>query len=767
MADFSSGSNDLIAEILHWRALGRGPSSNEVADVSAQLAAGSNADTLLSALEAQQDPEGQFDGAWTISRAIPDGIHPSAAQGARIGNGKVLMESGSDPESMARVLVSAPVREGTGIRGVSGNAREMPNCTRVTLQDPLVAGSPAVTGWTQSLDMYESKFTSQYTSAAASVRADHFVLRQFPYGVLARYTVTPTATGLLPLYHVCTTGESLTDASYLVNQVAVSSESRVEIFQCRARVVDVDGGSGDHVVVASAYIGLPATWVPRGHNSLKSGRLGYYVAQVDGVAGEPFTFSVVSIVASSSDFDRPEVEAQRMLVHAAGVTPDELQAKHAERWAATWLSRVSVEPKAGASDEEVQNVQDTNKLLTSSLHLLYCSVREDSGLEVDPRGLSMVDTSGDGLATGHLWLVPLLCFFRPRAAREILDHRYRTLDAARQLAIAHGYAGAQFSSAADADVLRWSLSAPSRLYSSALICLGVWQYFLVTRDDDYLRRRGFEIMKAVADFYATRLEGDSGQGADAYSMTSVVDSSGTQVDGNVLTNYMAKLALQYTIEASYYLGYVPTPLWETVVNKIEVPILTETTDSEGTTRYHVVPTHDGDTGGSLDTLEPLIVLHPLFNKVLMSSQEFYDFTMLRDNVEMNDIRSTDNSESLIALATGYAQLARADLLAYEYADSAAAALTAVSSAPQWGHVTDESGAPSLSLACQYVLSIVMGFAGTTISGGVTSTRFFYQTPGISTKASSTLPVHWKSINMTGMGVNAAQSATTHNRLPYA
>ena len=192
MADLG-GSNvpEFIAELLYWRALGRAPTGDELAATSAQLQSGSNADVILGELSAARDPGGSFDGAWVISRAIPDGVTPDEAPGARIGNGKVMAESGNDPESLLRVLVSSPSR---GASGTTGNAREVPNATRMTLSDPL-EDPVAVTGWTQSLDMYESRFRSEYATDKGAVVADHFALRQFPFAMLSRYTVTPSATG--------------------------------------------------------------------------------------------------------------------------------------------------------------------------------------------------------------------------------------------------------------------------------------------------------------------------------------------------------------------------------------------------------------------------------------------------------------------------------------------------------------------------------------------------------------------------------------------
>jgi len=91
-------------------------------------------------------------------------------------------------------------------------------------------------------------------------------------------------------------------------------------------------------------------------------------------------------------------------------------------------------------------------------------------------------------------------------ARSMLDYRYDRLQAARQTAFANGYRGALFpwESAGSGGEDTPLCCIPIEIHITADIGMAAWQYYLVTRDRDWLHDRGYPLLEATADFWTSR-----------------------------------------------------------------------------------------------------------------------------------------------------------------------------------------------------------------------------------------------------------------------
>src|SRR5690606_2802120 len=111
-------------------------------------------------------------------------------------------------------------------------------------------------------------------------------------------------------------------------------------------------------------------------------------------------------------------------------------------------------------------------------------------------------------------------------------------------------------------------------------CVGwaFWKYYQVTKDKQWLRERGYPVLKEVADFWASRVER---MGPGRFAISNVIGANEWQetMDNNAFTNGMAITVLGYAAKAARELGMTPDPDWEHVAQNI--PILKF---PDGTTR---------------------------------------------------------------------------------------------------------------------------------------------------------------------------------------
>ena len=105
----------------------------------------------------------------------------------------------------------------------------------------------------------------------------------------------------------------------------------------------------------------------------------------------------------------------------------------------------------------------------------------------------------------------------------------------------------------DVDILT---GRPNKVWSgfieqhiTADVAFGVWQYSVITGDEDYMEKYGYELIMDTAIFWASRLEmGEDGK----YHINDVVgpDEYREHVNDNAFTNYMAHWNMQKAME--YY-----------------------------------------------------------------------------------------------------------------------------------------------------------------------------------------------------------------------
>ncbi len=173
----------------------------------------------------------------------------------------------------------------------------------------------------------------------------------------------------------------------------------------------------------------------------------------------------------------------------------------------------------------------------------------------------------------ELWMYPAVLVLHPEIAKSMVEYRFQRLEAAKRNAFSKGYKGAMYPwESAETGVEEtpvWALSGPFEHHITACVAIAAWNYYCVTQDKNWLREKGWPILSATADFWASRVERN---GPGKYDIKNVVaaDEWAENVDNNAFTNAAAKANLQFATEAAKLLNIAADPDWMNVANNIPI-----------------------------------------------------------------------------------------------------------------------------------------------------------------------------------------------------
>ncbi len=253
-------------------------------------------------------------------------------------------------------------------------------------------------------------------------------------------------------------------------------------------------------------------------------------------------------------------EAEKWIGEATGRGFDALFEQHRREWAKEWESiNLRVD-----GDEELADA-----LFFNTFHLLQVYNPDSDVFILPARGLHGYGYRGHVFWDTEIYAFPFYLFFKPDAARKILEFRCRTLCAAIENARRNGYKGAQYPwESADDGFEATPREVPLdltgerkvRIYTGDLehhitadIAYAVDLYYRFTGDKDFMERCGLRILFETARFWASRVEWDASR--NSYVIRRVIgpDEYHVGVDNNFYTNVMAKhnleLAAKYFEEA--------------------------------------------------------------------------------------------------------------------------------------------------------------------------------------------------------------------------
>ncbi|MFJ7998127.1 discoidin domain-containing protein [Streptomyces sp. NPDC096310] len=243
-----------------------------------------------------------------------------------------------------------------------------------------------------------------------------------------------------------------------------------------------------------------------------------------------------------------------------------LFAANAAAWAPLW-----------SADIDVLGRPDLGAWLRAARYGLLTGAREGSADSIAPTGLSSDNYAGLIFWDAEIFMFPALLATSPELARSVVEYRHRTREAAAENAAKLGFKGLFYPWTSGGSGYLWtecqSWNPPHCVTQNHLqsdIALAVWQYYEATGDRDWLRERGWPLLKGIAEFWASRVTAnDDG----TYSVKEVAgpDEYSNGVTDGVFTNAGAATALRRATEAAALVGEEPPAAWTRIADRIRIP----------------------------------------------------------------------------------------------------------------------------------------------------------------------------------------------------
>ena len=637
-------------------------------------------------------------------------INPSNYYGVTVANGMIGIVSSPEPFKVKEVVLAGAYDQYG--RGRGSNFLRSFNLLNMQLGiDGRNISAADVRNMKQELDMQKASFTCSFDYGdKATVTYTYYSLRHLPFTVLMDVSVTAKKDILVNSASVMEAPDALKDVQNYYNEIdrphvtisllTSSAKSPTgKLLMCASNTFLFSEKHGEEPRV------IHEMW----DNNMHLMKFSKTVK-----AGITYRFSVAGSSITSAHHDDPLNEAERMTIFAKLEGRERLLSFHGKAWAELWKSDIQIE-----GDPQAQ--QDVH----SMMYHLYSFVREGTDYSPSPMGLSGLGYNGHVFWDTELWMYPALLVLKPEMAKSMVEYRYNRLTAAKKNAFSHGYKGAMFpwESAATGveETPVWALSGPFEHHITACVGIAAWNYYCVTQDKEWLKERGWPILKETADFWASRVERN---GPGKYDIKNVVaaDEWAENVDNNAWTNAAAKAVLQYATEAAALIGSKADADWMHVAQNI--PILKM---DNGVTQEHATYKGEGIKQGDVNLLA-----YPLKEvsdpKQVLKDLEYYETRVPNEGTPAM-------TQAIFTLL--YARLGNAEKALKFFKESYEPNLN-----PPFRVIAETKGGtnPYFATGAGGILqSVLMGFGGIDItSKGITQIK-------------SILPKHWKKLTLTGIG----------------
>ncbi|MFO8146532.1 MAG: glycosyl hydrolase family 95 catalytic domain-containing protein [Bacteroidota bacterium] len=291
--------------------------------------------------------------------------------------------------------------------------------------------------------------------------------------------------------------------------------------------------------------------------------------------GEISEFAWTAAQATTQDFVDPQSESERFVIFNLLTPRKELLDEHRKLWEELWEGDIIIEG-------DLQSQLDVRL----ALYHLYAFSRGDSDLSIAPMGLSSQNYNGHIFWDTELWMFPPLLMLNQDIARSLVNYRSDRLDKAKQKAINFGYKGAMFPWESDDTgeeaTPAWALTGTFEHHITADVAIAFWDYYRVTENKEWLKEKGFPVIKEIADFWVSR---STPNPDGSYSIKNVVGANEflANVDDNAFTNGAAITALRYAVLGAKEVGEEVDPQWTKVADNIIIHQFPDGTTKENRT----------------------------------------------------------------------------------------------------------------------------------------------------------------------------------------
>lgn len=174
---------------------------------------------------------------------------------------------------------------------------------------------------------------------------------------------------------------------------------------------------------------------------------------------------------------------------------------------------------------------------------------------IGAKGLTGEAYSGHAFWDTETYCLPFYLFNNASAAKDLLMFRYQTLKQAKKRAKELDCEGACYPIATlngDEACNLWQ-HASLQFQPTSGVAYGVFHYVNVTKDQNFLKEYGIEMLIEISRFFASRGSWNNDQTSFGYYGVMGPDEFQMMVNHNTYTNYLAKRSLDYTLESLNWL----------------------------------------------------------------------------------------------------------------------------------------------------------------------------------------------------------------------
>lgn len=570
--------------------------------------------------------------------------------------------------------------------------------------------------WSQTLDMKSATLTTSFVlPKKAKIRCTTTALRNVAYSGLIHLSILPLQNIKISVH----TEISVPAQEYQTPQEEYRTiwgeGGRTDILRTQA----LSRGGKQRVCASSSFLYDTSCWKYQGNKEEASASL---TARL--VRGKETDVALVASTCSTRDFLDPVNESERRVVYMLHEGKEQLLNRHSQLWEELWQGDIEIEGDLKAQQQ-----------IRFALFNLYGSGSAGNRLSISPMGLSSQGYNGHIFWDAEMWMFPPLLLLQPTMARSMLDYRFDRLAAAQKRALSFGYKGAMFpwesDDAGEEATPTFALTGPFEHHITADVGIACFQYFQATQDTVWLAEQGYPLLREVAEFLASRVTRRSD---GSYSICNVTgaDEYANGVTDNAFTNGSAILALRYAIQAAAICNRPCPEIWKDIADNLRI-----LTFEDGTLQEY-----EGYQGTTIKQADANLLAYPLELRT--------DPELIRQDLRYyeNKIDQKNGPAMSYAIyAVQYARLQEPDkayqmflksFVPHERPPFGVLAETPTSQNPYF-----MTGAGGLLQAVLY------GFGGLTIDEN-----------GIRQLPSS-LPSHWKSLTLKGIGPERKTFVCTH------
>jgi maltose phosphorylase len=228
------------------------------------------------------------------------------------------------------------------------------------------------------------------------------------------------------------------------------------------------------------------------------------------------------------------------LLRSSTQTYGEVLAQNQAYWADFWAK----------SDITIDGDPDTQQGIRFCIFQMQQTYRGViDGANIGAKGLTGEAYNGNAFWDTETYCLPFYLFSNPKAAKSLIDFRYKTMPQAQARAKDLDCVGACFPVATSDGTESCTLwqHASLQFQPTTAVAYAIWHYVNVTGDTAFLRAEGAEMLVQICRFLASRGQW-SPKGKFGYYAVMGPDEFQMMVNNNTYTNYMAKRTFEFALQ---------------------------------------------------------------------------------------------------------------------------------------------------------------------------------------------------------------------------